>query len=53
MKDSIKLSIKYFIAKFLCLKYHPKKDPKLFILQKALTSVRQELDVFSILNRIH
>ncbi|CAD8192797.1 unnamed protein product [Paramecium octaurelia] len=53
MKKSIQLSLKYFFYKLFCQKSDPKEDPHLFVLQKALTSVRQELDVFSILNRIH
>ncbi|CAD8125497.1 unnamed protein product [Paramecium sonneborni] len=53
MKKSIQLNLKYFFYKILCRKSDPKQDPQLFVLQKALTSVRQELDVFSILNRVH
>ncbi|CAD8211546.1 unnamed protein product [Paramecium pentaurelia] len=53
MKKSIQLSLKYFFQKLFCQKPDPKEDPHLYVLSKALTSVRQELDVFSILNRIH
>ncbi|CAD8201811.1 unnamed protein product [Paramecium pentaurelia] len=53
MKQSIQLNLKYFFQKLFCKKSDPKEDPRLYVLQKALTSVRQELDVFSILNRIH
>ncbi|CAD8126906.1 unnamed protein product [Paramecium sonneborni] len=53
MKKTIQLNLKYFFYKLFCRKSNPKQEPQLYILQKALTSVRQELDVFSILNRIH
>ncbi|CAD8209402.1 unnamed protein product [Paramecium octaurelia] len=52
-KKSINLNLKYFLFSMCCKKANYKTDSHLFLLQKSLNSVRQELDVFSILNRIH